>query len=68
MPIYLYHCDTCNFDIEQFAPSPKEKIDDSEMFCIRCNSLLKRIYNITPVLYKTSGFYNTDNKEEKKIE
>jgi len=64
MPTYIYHCDNCNVYIEQFAVSPKEKIDDDKMFCTTCKSLLRRIYNIPAVLYKTNGFYTTDNKEK----
>ena len=61
MPIYLYHCETCDFYIEQFAVSPKEKLDDNEIYCASCGNTPKRIYNVPTVLYKTNGFYTTDN-------
>jgi len=64
MPMYYYHCDVCNIDVEQFATSPKEKIDDRDMFCPTCDSSLKRIFNVPTVLYMTNGFYTTDNKEK----
>jgi len=64
MPTYVYRCEKCKSVFDFFEESPKNKKDDSEMFCPECGLLLKRIYNVPSVVYKGKGFYTTDNQKE----
>src|SRR2546426_8908945 len=62
MPTYEYHCDACehNFDeFQSFSEKPLKK-------CPKCKkSKLRRIFGIgAAVLFKGSGFYQTDYRSE----
>src|SRR5438132_13982622 len=62
MPTYEYHCDACehNFDeFQSFSEKPLKK-------CPKCKkSKLRRLFGIgAAVLFKGSGFYQTDYRSE----
>lgn len=59
MPVYVYHCDDCDFQFEQqqkFSDKPLKK-------CPNCGKLsLHKVYTPVGVIYKGSGFYSTDHR------
>src|SRR5437899_10080240 len=62
MPTYEYHCDACEHGFEEFqsiTASPLKK-------CPKCGKRkLRRIFGIgAAVLFKGSGFYQTDYRSE----
>lgn len=78
MPVYVYHCDECDFQFEQ-----QQKFSDKPLKrCPQCGKEnLHKVYTPVRVIYKGSGFYSTDhrsnsgsnspskiNKEDKKPE
>ena len=70
MPTYEYHCDCCgaHFDIRQSYN------DAPVAFCPSCNAKARRVLQASPIIFKGSGFYVTENrpketgKEEKPVE
>jgi len=61
MPFYEYQCENCchQFEIKQSFN------DDSTVTCPQCQGDTRRIIAPAPVLFKGSGFYTTDNRENK---
>jgi len=59
MAIYDFHCTHCkkNFSIEQ---SMKDVLPTDCPYC-KAKGSLKQNYHATPVVFKGSGFYCTDN-------
>lgn len=62
MPTYEYHCDACEHGFEEFqsiTASPLKK-------CPKCGKRkLRRVFGIgAAVLFKGSGFYQTDYRSE----
>ena len=58
MPIYEYECIHCQhrFEVRQgFKDKPKAK-------CPRCKETSRRVFHPTPIIFKGSGFYVTDNR------
>ncbi|MCH2507200.1 MAG: zinc ribbon domain-containing protein [Dehalococcoidia bacterium] len=56
MPIYEYHCSSCNSNFEL-----KQGFDaDTVQPCPDCKSSSQRNFNVPTVIYKGSGFYTTD--------
>ena len=74
MPIYEYVCPTCGYQEEVLQP-----IDALPLKCHKeskgyfCNTEMKKKFSKTSVIFKGSGFYETDykkisnSKEEKSI-
>ncbi len=56
MPRYDYRCTSCDHDYE-VTRSIGESGDES---CPRCDSPAKRIFSPVGVVFKGSGFHNTD--------
>jgi putative FmdB family regulatory protein len=59
MPVYVYHCDECDFQFEQ-----QQKFTDKPLKrCPECGKDgLHKVYSPVGVIYKGSGFYSTDNR------
>jgi len=59
MPVYVYHCEECDFQFEQqqkFSDNPLKK-------CPNCNkNTLHKVYTPVGIIYKGSGFYSTDHR------
>lgn len=59
MPVYVYHCDECDFRFEQ-----QQKFSDKPLKqCPNCGKVsLHKVYTPVGVIYKGSGFYSTDHR------
>ena len=58
MPTYDYHCSSCGhtFELRQtFASEPVTA-------CPRCSRKVQRLFHAPAIIYKGSGFYTTDYK------
>jgi putative FmdB family regulatory protein len=59
MPVYVYHCEECDFQFEQqqkFTDNPLRK-------CPNCGKVsLHKVYTPVGIIYKGSGFYSTDHR------
>jgi len=60
MPTYLYECDECG-RFEEFQKISAEPLKE----CPECGSKVKRIIGSPGIIFKGSGFYNTDRKDKK---
>jgi putative FmdB family regulatory protein len=62
MPTYEYHCDACDHHFDEF-----QSINDRPLKkCPKCHKRkLRRIFGVgAAVLFKGSGFYQTDYRSE----
>jgi putative FmdB family regulatory protein len=62
VPTYSYACTQCDnrFDIVQgFA-------DDALTTCEKCSGRLRKLFNSVGIVFKGSGFYRTDSREDGK--
>jgi putative FmdB family regulatory protein len=59
MPIYEYHCTSCEVDHEIF----QRMSDDALTDCPDCGGTLKKIFSAVGIVFKGSGFYATDSKK-----
>ena len=58
MPIYTYACDSCGAEIER-----RQSFSDPPLtVCESCGQALRRVLHPVGVIFKCSGFYNTDYK------
>ncbi len=59
MPVYVYHCDACDFQFEQ-----QQKFSDNPLKeCPNCGkNSLHKVYTPVGIIYKGSGFYSTDHR------
>jgi len=62
MPTYEYHCDACGHDFEEFQSFSEPPLKK----CPKCSKpKLRRLFGTgTAVLFKGSGFYQTDYRSE----
>jgi len=62
MPTYEYECNACNYKFEEFQPITAEPLKK----CPKCgkNSLRRVIGVGTGIIFKGSGFYETDYKRK----
>ena len=61
MPIYEYECNHCSFRFEQ-----KQKFSENgPVPCPQCGGNTRRIFSPTPIIFKGSGFYSTDSRQNK---
>ena len=60
MPTYAYACTECEhrFEIVQSF------IDDSLTECPKCDGRLRKLFNAVGVVFKGSGFYRTDSRND----
>ena len=59
MPTYEYECDSCNhrFEVEQSMH------DDPLTECPECAGSVRRVFGLSSVIFKGSGFYCNDVKK-----
>lgn len=63
MPIYRYKCDNCGKEF-----SVLQHIYDAPLkTCPICGGRLRKLIGNVAVVYKSSGFYTTDSKTERKV-
>lgn len=62
MPTYEYHCDACNHNFDEFQSMSEVPLKK----CPKCKkSKLRRVFGIgAAILFKGSGFYETDYRSE----
>ena len=60
MPTYQYSCNDCGhfFEIVQSFS------DDSLTVCPACEGRLRKVFNAVGVVFKGSGFYRTDSRNQ----
>lgn len=60
MPTYAYACTACEhrFEIVQSF------VDDSLTECPECTGRLRKLFNAVGVVFKGSGFYRTDSRND----
>ena len=59
MPIYEYECELCHFHFER-----KQGFDEEPIaVCPECQGKVRRVIHSSPVIFKGSGFYITDNRK-----
>jgi putative FmdB family regulatory protein len=59
MPVYTYRCQRCGFEFTQrqaFSDKPLTR-------CPECHtSTIERVLQLSPVIFKGSGWYSTDHR------
>jgi putative FmdB family regulatory protein len=62
VPTYSYECTECGnrFDMVQAFT------DDALTTCEKCSGRLRKLFNSVGIVFKGSGFYRTDSREEGK--
>jgi putative FmdB family regulatory protein len=62
MPTYEYHCDACEHNFDEFQSMSEEPLKK----CPKCGrKRLRRVFGTgAAVLFKGSGFYQTDYRSE----
>ena len=62
MPTYEYHCDACDHRFDEFQSFSEKPLKK----CPKCKKVkLRRVFGIgAAVLFKGSGFYQTDYRSE----
>ncbi|MCV7102555.1 FmdB family zinc ribbon protein [Mycobacterium palustre] len=62
MPTYSYECTECGnrFDVVQAFT------DDALTSCEKCSGRLRKLFNSVGIVFKGSGFYRTDSREDGK--
>ena len=59
MPVYTYACKQCSAEIER-----RQSFSDAPLtVCESCGGELRRVLHPVGVIFKGSGFYNTDNRK-----
>ena len=60
MPIYVYECPCCSsrFELKQSFS------DNAEVSCPQCGGEATRIFWPAPIIFKGSGFYITDSRND----
>jgi len=60
VPIYEYECGICQVRFER-----KQSFDEEPVaMCSECQGKARRVLHSTPVIFKGSGFYVTDNRKD----
>ena len=60
MPFYDYKCKKCEEEFEVF-----HSINSTEQrFCPKCGSTAKKLISAPPIIFKGSGFYTTEYRDE----
>ncbi|MDP2729438.1 MAG: zinc ribbon domain-containing protein [Dehalococcoidales bacterium] len=61
MPVYEYKCPCCKTRLEL----RRGFNDESPVLCPQCGSNACRVFSPVPVIFKGSGFYSTDYRQNK---
>jgi putative FmdB family regulatory protein len=59
MPTYVYACDTCGSQFEQFQSFKDEPLRT----CPSCASAVRRVFQPVGIVFKGSGWYITDSRK-----
>jgi putative FmdB family regulatory protein len=59
MPTYVYACDSCGAQFEQFQSFKDEPLRT----CPRCSGGLRRVFQPVGIVFKGSGWYITDSRK-----
>ena len=59
MPTYVYACDTCGAQFEQFQSFKDEPLREGP----RCAQSLRRVFQPVGIVFKGSGWYITDSRK-----
>jgi len=59
MPTYVYACDTCGAEFEQFQSFKDEPLRT----CPSCASAVRRVFQPVGIVFKGSGWYITDSRK-----
>ena len=59
MPTYVYACDTCGAQFEQFQSFKDEPLRT----CRSCASTVRRVFQPVGIVFKGSGWYITDSRK-----
>jgi len=62
MPIYSYKCNSCGEIFDRMAKAG----ENGSIPCIHCKAKTKRVFSPVGIIFKGSGFYSTDYKNESK--
>ena len=62
MPTYQYACTECDHAFEQFQSFNEESLTT----CPECEGRLRKVFNAVGVVFKGSGFYRTDSRNDAK--
>ncbi len=60
MPTYEYRCNSCGEHVEVFQSFSDEPLST----CGLCGGDLRRVFHPVGIVFKGSGFYSTDSKNE----
>jgi len=64
VPIYEYECSLCHYHFER-----RQRFDEEPVaICPKCQGKARRVLHSTPVIFKGSGFYITDNRKGGAVE
>ena len=59
MPTYVYACDSCGAEFEQFQSFKDEPLRT----CPSCASAVRRVFQPVGIVFKGSGWYITDSRK-----
>jgi putative FmdB family regulatory protein len=59
MPTYVYACDSCGAQFEQFQSFKDEPVRT----CPRCEAGVRRVFQPVGIVFKGSGWYITDSRK-----
>jgi putative FmdB family regulatory protein len=59
MPTYVYACDTCGAQFEQFQSFKDEPL----RACPSCAGAVRRVFQPVGIVFKGSGWYITDSRK-----
>jgi putative FmdB family regulatory protein len=59
MPTYVYACDSCGAQFEQFQSFKDEPLRT----CPKCASAVRRVFQPVGIVFKGSGWYITDSRK-----
>lgn len=59
MPTYVYACDSCNAQFEQFQSFKDEPVRT----CPACAGAVRRVFQSVGIVFKGSGWYITDSRK-----
>ena len=63
MPTYVYACDSCGAQFEQFQSFKDEPLRT----CPSCASALRRVFQPVGIVFKGSGWYITDSRKTSSV-
>ena len=63
MPTYEYECNECHLRFDR-----KQRFDEEPVtVCPNCRGKSRRVIHSTPIIFKGSGFYITDNRKNSAV-